>query len=215
MWADHSVLERRGRSPGRGGLVHLEAAEGDVSYTCLRGEETTPPDIDVDLLRIGIQSLEIGIYDRIAAILLGIPLIDGPFRLPGGFEHLSLDAILQRVGLIELAAVEIYCTRMLGRWREIPVASYECRIGIVVTEEFVVHAAYPDIALERLPVLDNLCTGDLGSERLRAAVCDARILGARVFGIYILPIDARCHEHLVTGKGDLCSIIDMLERIID
>ena len=104
---------------------------------------------------------------------------------------------------------------MLGRRCEIPVAPDESRVGIVVAEEFVVHAAYPDIALERLPVLDNLGACDLGSERLRTAVCDTRILGARILGIDILAIDTRCDEHLVAGKGDLSSIIDMLERIID
>ena len=80
--ADHSVLECGRRGPGGGSLVDLESAEGYESYTCPGREETAAADVDLNLLRIGVFPLEIGIDDSLGAVLLSIPFVNSLLGFP-------------------------------------------------------------------------------------------------------------------------------------
>ena len=159
----HAVLISRRRSPCGCRLIHVKPTERDISDPRLRGHKTITADINLHLLLIGILTLEIGIDHRLVAVLLRIPLIDGPFLLPGRFINLSLDTLFQRFCLIQLAAIQINRSCMPDYRRKVPVTANIGRIGIITAEHPVIDTADPDIALIMLPVFHLLRSGDHGA----------------------------------------------------
>ena len=82
--ADHTVLECRGRRPGRCCLADLKAADCNIANARLRREEALPANVDLDQLLIRILVLEIHIKYRASILLLCIPLINGILGHPRG-----------------------------------------------------------------------------------------------------------------------------------
>ena len=205
--ADHTVLEGCRRRPGGGGLVHLEAAEGDVAHARLGGEEAAAADIDVHLLLVGVLALEVGIDHGLVPFLLRVPFVNGPLRFPGAHILLSLDALLQGRGLIEGAVVQVHGTGVLVGDHEVPVSVHDGGVGVVIPEDGVVYPADPHISLIGLPGLDYLCAGDFRAQGFHTLVGDAGVFRTGVHRVYIFPV------HQITGPGHLGRIVDVLERV--
>ena len=90
----HAVLEGGGRRPGGGGLVNFEAADGNVAYAGLGGEEAAAADGEFHFLLVGILILEVGVEDSIVPFLFGIPLVKGLLRFPGSLGSFSFQAVV-------------------------------------------------------------------------------------------------------------------------
>ena len=96
--------------------------------------------------------------------------------------------------------------------RKIPVAAHKGGVGIIVAEHPIVHPAYPYIALVMLPILHFLGSGDHCSQRHLAAIGDSCVRHPCMDRVYILPVDARCHQHLIPRPCCLGGIIDVPKR---
>ncbi len=101
----HTILIGCRRRPCCCGLIHIEATECDITHTCFGRHEAVAAHVDVYFLLIRVLALEVGIDHRLVAVLLGIPLIDGPLLLPGRRIDLALDTLLQRLRLIQLTVI--------------------------------------------------------------------------------------------------------------
>ena len=74
--ADHAVLERRRRSPGRCGLRHRKSGKCDIADAGLRREEAVAAHVDFHSLFVRVIPLEIRINHGLVALNLRIPLVD-------------------------------------------------------------------------------------------------------------------------------------------
>ena len=90
----HTVLIGCRRRPCGRSFIHIEAAECNIAHTRLGRHEAVAAHINVHLFLIRILTLEVRIDHRLVAVLLGIPLIDGPLLLPGRRIDLALDTLL-------------------------------------------------------------------------------------------------------------------------
>ena len=210
--ADHAVLIGGGRGPGGGGLLDAEAADRDVADAGLLRHEAFAADVDLDLLGVGVLALEVRIDHGLAAVLLGVPLVDGGFRLPGALVHFALCALFDAGGLVQHFIVEIDRAGVLAAPGKIPVAVDIGRVGVVGTEHTVGDTADPDIALVGLPVLDFLGAGDDGAQRFDAAVGDAGILGTGMVRVDVFAVHAGGDENFVAGLRHAGRLLDALER---
>ena len=209
--ADHAVLEGSGRRPGGGGLLHLEAGEGDVALAGFIREEAAAAHVDLRQGCVGIDILEVRVDDGLVAVLLRDPLVHGVLRLPGGRVHFARDAFLHRQGFVHGAAVEVDAARMADSGCEVPVAVDLDHIGIEAAENAVVHADHPQAVLLLHPAGNGLRAGDDCTQGFHGAVGDALILGAAVAGADLLAVHAGVDEHLIAGLGEVCRVADAAE----
>ena len=218
--ADHAVLVGSGRSPVGSSLVHHEAAEGDVAHALLVGHEAVVAHVDFHLLFVGVFTLEVGVDGGFFLSNLSKPLVDGQLRLPGSGEHLSLDALLQGEGLVEHLVIHVHRAPMhvqnlagcgiLGI--EIPVTDDGLLERIKAAEHTVVHLGYPGGSLIGDPAGEDFRAGDAGAQRHLAAVLDSSVLPSGMDGVDVFPIDTGSDGDHITGPGDFCRGIDVLER---
>ena len=101
---------------------------------------------------------------------------------------------------------------MLVRLCKVPVTIYIRRIGVVRTKGTVWDTAHPGRSLIFFPALHLLRTGNHGSKRLCAAVGDAFFLCARIYRIYVLPVNARCYQHLIARPCDRRRVLNVAKR---
>ena len=82
---DHALLECRRRSPLGRGLADSEAGERDITDALFRGGKAGGANGEFYLFHIGILALEVGVEHGLVGlrVLLGIPHVDGVFRIPG------------------------------------------------------------------------------------------------------------------------------------
>ena len=126
----------------------------DVSDACFRWHGAPAADIDLNVFSVRVQSMEIGIDHCfiVFRVLFRVPLVNGIFRRPAVFVDLAFYALFQRRGLVHRPVVQVNTACVLVRLREIPVAVYQRRIWVVISECAVRYAADPDISLVMLPV---------------------------------------------------------------
>src|ERR1051326_3504257 len=87
MSADQADLPGGWRRPGRGGITHDEAANGEVVDPDLLRKEDSLAHIDFDLWVVGIDSFELRPNSRRAAIHLAEPEWGDRWLPCGGLEH--------------------------------------------------------------------------------------------------------------------------------
>ena len=206
--ADHAVLVGGGRRPGGGGFGDEKTADGYVTDTGFGRHETFPADVDLHLLPVGILSLEIGVDDRLAAFLFGIPFVNGSLRFPGTAVDVTTDTFLQGFRLVHHPVVEIDGSGVPAASGKVPVAVHIGGVGVIISENGVVNPADPYGTLIGFPVFHRFRAGDHRPQRRRAAVGDPGVFGSRVTGIHIFPVDAGRHQHFIAGPGRLGGIVD-------
>ena len=96
--------------------------------------------------------------------------------------------------------------------REIPVAFYGYDIRIEITEDRVIDAGNPDIALVRLPVFYFFTSGNNGTERGLGTVCDAGIFRTCIGRDYVLTVYPVSYYNFISRERDLCRLADSLKR---
>ena len=169
--ADHAVLVGGGRRPGGGGFGDEKTADGYVTDTGFGRHETFPADVDLHLLPVGILSLEIGVDDRLAAFLFGIPFVNGSLRFPGTAVDVTTDTFLQGFRLVHHPVVEIDGSGVPAASGKVPVAVHIGGVGVIISENGVVNPADPYGALIGFPVFHRFRAGD---HRPPAASCCGR-----------------------------------------
>ena len=201
--ADHAVLQSRGRRPLGGGLGDHEAGEGDVVHMLRSGVEAVGPQGDFHHFLVGILALEVGVEDGFLAVfgLGGVPGVLGEFPVPGAVVEPGVQNLFQGVLLIQGFVVQEHLAGVAGDALIQPVAVDQGGIGVVMMEDFVGEGKLPDVAFKVLPILEPLGAGDGGTSGHGGTVDNGCQPGACVGGADFLPVDAGCHQHLVSGHG--------------
>ncbi len=212
--SDHAVLVSSRRRPCRCCLVDIEAGHRNVSDAVLLRQEALSAHRNFNILLRRIRAAEISIQNGLIRllILLRIPFAPGCLRVPGARIDISRFALLQRTRLIQRFIVEPDTSGVLVSLCKIPVAEHIGRIRIIGPECTVADPAHPYISLVVLPALQLLCTGDFRPQRLRTAVGNPCILRTRMHRLDILPVYARCYEHLIPRHSHPGSLADSAKR---
>ena len=211
MRADHAVLEGGGRSPGRGGLIDLEAADGYEAYAGLGGEEAAAADRDLNFFLVGVLILEVGVKDRFVSLLFGVPLVNGGFRIPTGLGLFSFQAGLYAPGFIERLVVHEDAAGVLRSAGEIPVAVNVGGVGIVVAEDSGFDAGGPDRAFKGFPAGQKLGAGYFRAQRFGTAVGYPLLFRPGVLGIDVFAVEPGEDDNFVAWLGDLRGLVDRLK----
>ena len=163
-------------------------------------------------MRIWIQFVKIGIDNRFVPVLFRIPFPGGTFRIPGGWIRLALCAFVQGDGFIHHPVIQENGTRMADRRSKVPVAAYHFLIGIIRSEQAVLHPVHPDAAFMLFPAGQRLCPGNHSAQRFLGAVNNTGVFPPSVPGSNLFPVDTGSNNYLVTGLGDPRRIVDVFER---
>ena len=163
--SDQADLLGGGRRPGGGRVAHRKTADRQVVRPRLLGIKHRLADVDLHQLRIGIDADEL-CPDR------GRFHIDPaePERRPAdGLEH-----VVQGGSLDEPIAVEVHRAGVMRPLQGTePVAADEIAVRIELAEERVGERRFPGVALDLLPLLDNLRALDFHLLARRRLVDDA------------------------------------------
>lgn len=211
MRAYHAVLEGGGRSPGRGGLIDLEVADGYEAHAGLGGEEAAAADRDLNFFLVGVLMLEIGVKDRFVSLLFGVPLVNGWFRIPTGLGLFSFQAGFDAPCFIERLVVHEDAAGVLRSAGEVPVAVNVGGVGIVVAEYRSLNAGGPDCSFVRLPAGQKLGAGYFRAQRFGTAVGYPLLFRPGVLGIDVFAVKAGKDDHFIAGLGDLRGLVDRLK----
>ncbi len=148
-------------------------------------------------------------------VLLCIPDKDREVGIPGGSRaHRGEDLLLLR-DFIHRLVIQVDISRVGDDCADKPVPGDSRRIGIVSAEDAVFHPDRVDarMPLRLLPAGKKLCARDHSAPPLFRAVHNGFLLCAGMLRIDILPVDARCHQHLIPRHGDLRCRLDRLKRM--
>ena len=97
--------------------------------------------------------------------------------------------------------------------RNIPVAFDQGGIGVILAKQAVGDACYPNIALIRLPCLDNLGACDHSAARDFRTVSDAAIItDTAVDRVYPFTVITRQYNDFIASHGYPRRLVDRLER---
>ena len=99
---DHTVLISSRRRPCRCCLADIKSTERNVIYACFRRHKAVPAHVDFYFFLRRVFTLEVCVDDRLIFlfVLLGIPFVNRPLRLPGRRINLALDTLLERLCLV-------------------------------------------------------------------------------------------------------------------
>ena len=99
---DHTVLISSRRRPCRCCLADIKSTERNVIYACFRRHKAVPAHVDFYFFLRRVFTLEVCVDDRLIFlfVLLGIPFVNRPLRLPGRRINLALDTLLECLCLV-------------------------------------------------------------------------------------------------------------------
>ena len=141
--ADQADLLGGGRRPGRGRVLHREAAHRDVIDPRLLGIEHRLAHVDLDVLPVGIDVLEL----RPDRGLRFVSLSEPERALADGFEHVLL---VRRLG--QPVAVQVDRAGVMdAALRLKPVAADDVRERVEVAEETVGECHFPGVVAALSP----------------------------------------------------------------